>query len=58
MNEWEKEKFDLITDLDLAPLTVDLSFEDRYTLASSLLALGYRKQAKEITLKKSNKGDK
>lgn len=46
MNEWEKEKFDLITDLDLAPLTVDLSFEDRYTLASSLLALGYRKQIK------------
>ena len=42
MNKWDEEKFDLITDLDLAPLTVKLSFEDRYTLANSLLCLGYK----------------
>lgn len=39
----EKEIFDLTTDIDFAPLSVELSLEDRKTLANTLLKLGYKK---------------
>lgn len=39
----EKEIFDLAVDIDFAPLSVQLSLEDRRTLANALLKLGYRK---------------
>lgn len=39
----EKEIFDLAVDIDFAPLSVQLSLEDRKTLANTLLKLGYRK---------------
>lgn len=43
MTDKEKEIFDLATDIDYAPLSVQLSLEDRKTLANTLLKLGYRK---------------
>lgn len=42
MTKKEKEIFDLAVDIDYAPLTVELSLEDRKALANSLLKLGYR----------------
>ena len=47
MTSKEKEIFDLIVDIDFAPLSVQLSLEDRKTLAKALLMLGYKKEAKE-----------
>ena len=43
MTKKEKEIFDLATDIDYATLSVQLSFEDRKTLANALLMLGYKK---------------
>lgn len=43
MTKKEKEIFDLATDIDYATLSVQLSLEDRKTLAKALLILGYRK---------------
>ena len=43
MTSKEKEIFDLATDIDFAPLSVQLSLEDRKTLAKALLMLGYKK---------------
>lgn len=43
MTKKEKEIFDLATDIDYAPLSVQLSLEDRKTLANTLLKLGYKK---------------
>ena len=43
MTKKEKEIFDLVTDIDYATLSVQLSLEDRKTLANTLLKLGYRK---------------
>lgn len=39
----EKEIFELAIDIDYAPLSVELSLEDRKTLANTLLNLGYKK---------------
>ena len=47
MTKKEKEIFDLATDIDYAPLSVQLSLEDRKTLANALLMLGYKKETKE-----------
>ena len=46
MIDKEKEIFDLTVDIDFAPLSVQLSLEDRKTLANALLMLGYKKQIK------------
>ena len=43
MTAKEKEIFDLATDIDFAPLSVQLSLEDRKILANALLMLGYKK---------------
>ena len=43
MTDKEKEIFDLIVDIDFAPLSVQLSLEDRKTLANDLLKLWYKK---------------
>ena len=43
MTDKEKEIFDVTVDIDFAPLSVQLSLEDRKTLAKTLLILGYRK---------------
>lgn len=43
MTKKEKEIFDLTVDIDFAPLSVQLSLEDRKTLANALLMLGYKK---------------
>ena len=43
MTKKEKEIFDLAVDIDFAPLSVQLSLEDRKTLANTLLILGYKK---------------
>ena len=43
MTSKEKEIFDLTVDIDFAPLSVQLSLEDRKTLANALLMLGYKK---------------
>ena len=43
MTKKEKEIFDLAVDIDFAPLSVQLSLEDRKTLANTLLMLGYKK---------------
>ena len=43
MTDKEKEIFDLTVDIDFATLSVQLSLEDRKTLANTLLKLGYRK---------------
>ena len=43
MTSKEKEIFDLTVDIDFATLSVQLSFEDRKTLANALLMLGYKK---------------
>ena len=43
MTSKEKEIFDLAVDIDFAPLSVQLSLEDRKTLANALLMLGYKK---------------
>lgn len=42
-----KEIFDLATDIDYATLSVQLSLEDRKTLANTLLKLGYKKEIKD-----------
>ena len=47
MTSKEKEIFDLAVDIDFAPLSVQLSLEDRKTLAKALLMLGYKKETKE-----------
>ena len=47
MTNKEKEIFDLTVDIDFAPLSVQLSLEDRKTLANALLMLGYKKETKE-----------
>ncbi len=44
MTKKEKEIFDLATDIDYALLSVQLSLEDRKTLANTLLKLGYKKE--------------
>ena len=46
MTSKEKEIFDLTVDIDFAPLSVQLSLEDRKTLANALLMLGYKKKTK------------
>ena len=46
MTSKEKEIFDLAVDIDFAPLSVQLSLEDRKTLANALLMLGHKKQIK------------
>ena len=38
----ELQIMNFTSDIDYAPLTVELSLEDRRTLANSLLKLGYR----------------
>ena len=43
MTKKEKEIFDLAVDIDFAPLSVQLSLEDRKILANALLMLGYKK---------------
>lgn len=43
MTKKEKEIFDLAVDIDYAALSVQLSLEDRKTLANTLLKLGYKK---------------
>lgn len=43
MTNREKEIFDLAVDIDYAALSVQLSLEDRKTLANTLLKLGYKK---------------
>ena len=48
MTKKEKEIFDLATDIDYATLSVQLSLEDRKTLANTLLKLGYKKEKKII----------
>ena len=47
MTKKEKEIFDLTVDIDFAPLSVQLSLEDRKTLASALLKLGYKKKIRD-----------
>lgn len=47
MTKKEKEIFDLVTNIDYAPLSVQLSLEDRKTLANTLLKLGYKKEVKD-----------
>ena len=47
MTSKEKEIFDLTVDIDFAPLSVQLSLEDRKTLANALLMLGYKKEIKD-----------
>ena len=47
MTKKEKEIFDLTVDIDFAPLSIQLSLEDRKTLANTLLMLGYKKETKE-----------
>ena len=47
MTKEEKEIFDLATDIDYAPLSVQLSLEDRKILANILLKLGYKKEIKD-----------
>ena len=47
MTNREKEIFDLAVDIDYAPLSVQLSLEDRKTLANTLLKLGYKKWIQE-----------
>lgn len=47
MADKEKEIFDLTVDIDFAPLSVQLSLEDRKILANALLMLGYKKEIKE-----------
>ena len=47
MTKKEKEIFDLTVDIDFVPLSVQLSLEDRKTLANALLMLGYKKETKE-----------
>ena len=39
----ENAIFDLTVDIDFAPLSVQLSLEDRKILANALLMLGYKK---------------
>ena len=46
MTSKEKEIFDLAVDIDFAPLSVQLSLEDRKILANALLMLGYKKKTK------------
>ena len=43
MTSKEKEIFDLTVDIDFAPLSVQLSLEDRKSLDNALLMLGYEK---------------
>ena len=43
MIDKEKEIFDLTVYIDFAPLSVQISLEDRKTLAKALLMLGYKK---------------
>ncbi len=47
MTKKEKEIFDLTVDIDFAPLSVQLSLEDRKTLANTLLKLGYKKEIRD-----------
>ena len=47
MTKKEKEIFDLATDIGYATLSVQLSLEDRKTLANALLMLGYKKEIKD-----------
>lgn len=47
MTKKEKEIFDLAIDIDYASLSVQLSLEDRKTLANTLLKLGYKKEIKD-----------
>lgn len=42
MTKKEQQAANLTGDIDYAPLTMQLSLEDRRTLANSLLKLGYR----------------
>ena len=43
MTDKEKEIFDLTVDIDFAPISVQLSLEDRKILANTLLKLDYKK---------------
>ena len=47
MTSKEKEIFDLTVDIDFATLSVQLSLENRKTLAKTLLMLGYKKEIRD-----------
>ena len=47
MTSKEKEIFDLTVDIDFVPLSVQLSLEDRKTLANTVLKLGYKKEIRD-----------
>lgn len=49
MNIKEQQVINLTGDIDYAPLTMQLSLEDRRTLANSLLKLGYKNTSNLLT---------